>query len=546
MEDVVLGIHDGHDAGAALITDDAVYAVNEERLNRVKKYRGFPSLSVELVLRMARLEPDDVDHIAVAGIFRRRKRLLELERNLRRVFGQDFKRKVLYVEHHLAHAAAAYYTSGERDTVALTIDAAGDGLSSTVYICRDGEMIRTAQSTYIDSLGDFYASVTEMLGFRPMRHEGKVMSLAAYGRPVYDLSGIIELSGLSFVNRLGVTGTEATRRLAEMFGYTAGIARETVKALKKGNLSGKNQKKAADIAASLQTHVERLLDELGMKLKGHGLPLVYSGGVAQNVKANAVLRRIFPDLWVFPAMDDGGLAFGAAIFVKSQLERLYGSWKPGRIEHVYLGPEYSDGDIESTVRGMGIAYEELPKSDVPSFVADGLDEGRIVGLFQGRMEFGPRALGNRSILADPRDRRTVGRLNSMLRRDAFQPFAPSILEELAGRYLEDLNGEPNRFMTMSYLASDELREAAPAVIHVDGTTRPQSVPEGLNRTYRNVLEEFRRRTGVGAVLNTSFNMHGEPIVCSPGDAVRSALSAKLDVTVMGSFIVYTGEGWATR
>ncbi|WP_457753052.1 carbamoyltransferase N-terminal domain-containing protein, partial [Thermococcus sp.] len=188
---MILGIHDGHDAGAVLIKDKEIYAVNEERLNRIKHYRGFPELSITKVLEMGDVNPEDVKIIAVAGIFRKRSRLLELEKNLAKIFEKDFKRKVLYVEHHLAHAASAYLTSGWREALALSIDAAGDGLSSSIYICRDGEMIRITQSTYLDSLGDFYASVTELLGFKPMRHEGKVMSLAAYGKPSYDLSTII-------------------------------------------------------------------------------------------------------------------------------------------------------------------------------------------------------------------------------------------------------------------------------------------------------------------------------------------------------------------
>ncbi|ASJ09081.1 carbamoyl transferase [Thermococcus siculi] len=542
---MILGIHDGHDAGAALIDGGKIFAVNEERLNRVKKYRGFPELSVRKVLEMADVDPEDVEIIAVAGVFRKGKRLGELERDLRGIFGPEFKGKVLFVEHHLAHSASAYYTSGWRDAIALSIDAAGDGLSSSVYIARDGEMIRIAQSTYLDSLGDFYASVTELLGFKPMRHEGKVMSLAAYGRPKYDLSAIIELNGLSFDNHLGIIGVEATRKLAELFDYPLRHAREIALQMKRGKLDGTLQRKAIEIAASAQAHLERLIDELGLKLKGYGLPVAYAGGVAQNVKANAILRHVFGDdnLWVFPAMDDGGLALGAAIFAKAQMERLDGKWRPFRLEHVYLGPGYSKEEIEETLKVEGVEYEEI--GDVPGFVADALVEGKLVGLFQGRMEFGPRALGNRSILADPGDEGVRERLNVALKRDVFQPFAPSMLWEKAGDYLEDLNGRPNEFMTMSYTASEEFRAAAPAVVHVDGTTRPQAVREEANPTYYGVIKAFERKTGVGAVLNTSFNMHGEPIVCSPEDALRTFRKAGLDVLIVGGFVVYGPGATAT-
>lgn len=534
---MILGIHDGHDAGAVLIDGEKIFAVNEERLNRVKKYRGFPELSVGKVLEMANASPEDVEIIAVAGIFRKQSRLVELEENLKAIFGKDFKRKVLFVEHHLAHSASAYYTSGWRDAVALSIDAAGDGLSSSIYIARDGEMVRIAQSTYLDSLGDFYASVTELLGFKPMRHEGKVMSLAAYGRPGYDLSSIIELNGLSFDNHLKVVGVEATRKLAELFKYPLRHAKEIANQMKRGNLDGPLQRKAMEIAASAQTHLERLIEELGVELKGYSLPVAYAGGVAQNVKANAILRHIFGDdgLWVFPAMDDGGLAFGAAIFVKAQMERLDGKWRPFRLENVYFGPGYSSEEIESFLKEEGVIYDEV--SDVPGFVADALVEGKLVGLFQGRMEFGPRALGNRSILADPSDEGVKEKLNVALERDVFQPFAPSILWEKAGEYLEDLNGRPNEFMTMSYTASGEFREGAPAVVHVDGTTRPQAVRKEVNELYHSIITEFNKKAGVGAVLNTSFNMHGEPIVCSPADALESARKAGLDLLILAPFAI---------
>ncbi|ASJ00483.1 carbamoyltransferase family protein [Thermococcus gorgonarius] len=533
---MILGIHDGHDAGAVLIDGERIFAVNEERLNRIKKYRGFPELSVRKVLEMAKAKPEDVEIIAVAGIFRKLSRLKELEANLRAVFGPDFKRKVLFVEHHLAHSASAYYTSGWRNALAVSIDAAGDGLSSSVYIAREGEMIRIAQSTYVDSLGDFYASVTELLGFKPMRHEGKVMSLAAYGKPTYDLSSIIELNGLTFENHLGVVGVEATKRLAELFDYPLRHAKEIANQMKRGKLDGKLQRKAIEIASSAQAHLEKLVEELGLRLKNHALPVAYAGGVAQNVKANAILRHVLGDdnLWVFPAMDDGGLAFGAAVFVKAQMERLDGKWRPFKLEHVYLGPEYGPDYVEDFLRSEGVEYEEV---DVPSFVADVLVEGKLVGLFQGAMEFGPRALGNRSILADPRDDSVKERLNVTLKRDVFQPFAPSMLWEKADEYLADLNGTPNEFMTMSYTASGEFRKLAPAVVHVDGTTRPQAVREEVNKPYYSVIKEFHKKTGLGAVLNTSFNMHGEPIVCSPEDALRTFRKAGLDVLILERFAV---------
>lgn len=531
---IVLGVHDGHDAGAVLFKEKEIYAVNEERLNRIKKYRGFPELSIKKVLEMGEVNPEEVDIIAVAGLFRKRSRLLELERNLKSIFGKDFKKKVLFVEHHLAHASSAYLTSGWREALALSIDAAGDGLSSSIYVGREGEMIRIAQSTYLDSLGDFYASVTELLGFKPMRHEGKVMSLAAYGKPSYDLSNIIELSGLSFENKLKVVGIEATKKLAELFDYPLSRAREIAQQMKKGNLDGELQKKAIEIASSAQAYLEKIIEELGLKLRGYDLKLAYAGGVAQNVKANAVLRKYFPDLWVFPAMDDSGLAFGAGAFVKAQFERLDGKWKPFELEHVYLGPSYDESEIEELLRIEGVKFEH--REDVEEFVAEMLLEGKIIGFFQGRMEYGPRALGNRSILADPRNKEVVKKLNEALNRDVFQPFAPSMLEERIEDYLKD--PYPNKFMTMSYKATERMIREAPAVVHVDKTTRPQTLLKWDNPRYYTIIKRFEAESGVGMVLNTSFNMHGEPIVCSPADALRTFEKAKLDALILENFVVY--------
>ncbi|WP_457753637.1 carbamoyltransferase C-terminal domain-containing protein, partial [Thermococcus sp.] len=349
-----------------------------------------------------------------------------------------------------------------------------------------------------------------------------------------DLSTIIELNDLTFENHLKVVGIEATKKLAEFFNFPFERAKEVSANLKKGQLSGKLEQKAIEIAASAQRHLEKIVDELGLKLTKYGVPLAYAGGVAQNVKANMILRRHFPDLWVFPAMHDGGLAFGAAVYVKSQLERLDGRWRPSKLRHVYLGPSYSEGEIEDFLKKDRAEYEEI--NDVSKFVSDSLIDGKIVAFFQGKMEFGPRALGNRSILADPRNEGVKEKLNLALKRDVFQPFAPTILEEKIEDYLAD--PYPNKFMTMSYYATEEFAREAPAVVHVDGTTRPQTLERDDNPKYYDIIKLFEKQSGVGAVLNTSFNMHGEPIVCSPRDALNSFRKAKLDVLVLEKFAIY--------
>jgi len=507
----ILGIHDGHDAGAVLIDGKAVKAVSEERFTRVKLQRGFPLRSVEYLLH----GNAEVDYVAIAGLFRRKRRLENLDMHLSHLIGEDWRRRAIFVEHHVAHAASAYLTSGYGEAVVLSLDAAGDGLSSSLFVARGPEMVRVGSSTYIDSVGDFYASVTELLGFTPMKDEGKVMSLAAYGRPLYDLSAAMEVMYPSFRNRLGTVGREATEVLSRLLSFSA--EPQDVEAMKRGEVL----RRYADIAASAQRHLERMLEEYGLRLRNeYGLPLAYAGGVAQNVRANFVLLRTLGSLWVHPHMGDGGLAMGAALYLKASFDALDGKWRPWRMPHVYLGPD--PGDIQ---RG-----EEAD----PGMVAELLAEGEIVAVCRGPMEYGPRALGNRSILADPRAPDVVGRLNAMLDRDAFQPFAPSVLEGYGPSCFLDY--AENRFMTVSFPAGEEFAEAAPAVVHVDGTSRPQEV--GVeNPFFREVIRRFHRETGVPAVLNTSLNIHGEPIALSSRDALITARRAGIRHLVLNDRMV---------
>ena len=502
----ILGIHDGHDAGAVLIDGDSIKAVSEERFTRVKLQRGFPLRSVEWVLH----GNAEVDYVAIAGLFRRKRRLEDLDMYLSRLIGEDWRRHAIFVEHHVAHAASAYFTSGYREAAVLSLDAAGDGLSSSLFIARGPEMVRVGVSTYMDSVGDFYASVTELLGFTPMKDEGKVMSLAAYGKPVYDLGAAIEVAYPSFRNRLGVVGREATETLSRLLSFSA--RPEDVETIKRGEVL----QRYADIAASAQRHLEHMLEEYGVRLRDeYGLPLACAGGVAQNVRANFVLLRTLGSLWVHPHMGDGGLAIGAALYLKASFDALDGKWRPWRMPHAYFGPE----------PGETPGGEDAD----PGLVAELLADGEIVAVCRGPVEYGPRALGNRSILADPRDPDVVGKLNAMLERDAFQPFAPSVLEGYGSSCFVDY--AENRFMTVSFPAEEEFAIAAPAVVHVDGTSRPQEVG-GENPFFHEVIKRFHRETGIPAVLNTSLNIHGEPIVLSSRDAISTVKRAGIRYLVV--------------
>jgi len=539
--ETLLGVHDGHDAGAALINGDKIYAVNEERLNREKYYRGFPTRSVKEVIKLSELEAKEIDKVAVAGIYRKKKRFLSLKKNLREIFDDI---GLITVHHHDAHAAGAYFTSGWNKCVVLTIDAAGDGLSSAVYIGGNRNLRKIAESSYLDSLGDFYASITEMLGFVPMRHEGKIMALAAFynGEDYHDFDDCIEVNGLGFENHIEVTGSESVKKLSEKTGFPLNRKNECSNVLRSGKRDHELWDEATRIAASAQNNLEGLLDKLCKNIKGYdGIKgefkenICYSGGVAQNVKANKIVRDNFQNSYIFPHMGDGGLALGAALYVNSNLNetKMHWDWKKD-LSNVYLGPKFDFEQIESILsKNADLKWEKI--EDIPKRISKLLTDGKIVGLFQGKMEYGPRALGNRSIIADPSNLELKNELNQKLGREPFQPFSPTILEEYKDEYLE--NSCSNKFMTMSFDITERAEKDLGAAIHIDDTCRPQVLEKDDNETFYAIIERFEEKTGIGAVLNTSFNLHGDPIVCTPGEAINSFKKIGLDFLVCGDYIV---------
>lgn len=539
---MILGIHDGHDAGAALIDGKNIHAVNEERINREKYYRGFPELSIKEILEISDRKPKDIDYIAVSGNYRKRKKLLKLKKEIKNLIGTPTPR-IINVEHHLAHAASTYFTSGWKNCIVLTLDAAGDGLSSGLYIGKNGKLSKFGQSSYLDSLGDFYASITEMLGFKPMRHEGKIMALGAYGdrTDYYDFNDCIEVQDLSFNNNLEVTGSKSAQKISNKINFPINRRKETSNVLIKGKMGHQLAKKAIKIAASGQKHLEDLLDKLTQNIldteitNGYDDKIAVAGGVAQNFKGNKVFKTNFPDYWIFPHMGDGGLALGAALYVNSNINDKNISWDmKNDVRNVYLGSKFSDKEILETLDAEK-EIEYYKSSNLGGLVSDFLLDDEIVCLFQGRMEYGPRALGNRSILADPSALNNKERLNSSLGREPFQPFAPSILEEFADDYL--VNPDNNRLMTMSYKVTDKGEKDLAAAIHVDNSCRPQIVMEKENSDYFDLIKSFEEKSGVGAVLNTSFNMHGEPIVRTPKEALDSFKRSGLDALILENYVV---------
>ncbi|MFP3872055.1 MAG: carbamoyltransferase C-terminal domain-containing protein [Candidatus Natronoplasma sp.] len=538
----ILGIYDGHDAGAAIIKGENIYAVNEERLSREKYHRGFPELSIKKVLELSSTEPEELEKIAVAGIYRRKKRLLKLKDGLKDIFS-DLNGKLVTVHHHRAHAAGAYFTSGWKDCVVLTLDAAGDGLSSSIFLGENGELKKVAESSYLDSVGDFYASITEMLGFQPMRHEGKIMALAGYhnGETHHDFTGCIEIDGLSFKNHLEVTGAESVKRLSKKIDFPLNKKKECSKILRKGDEEHELWSSAVKAAGSAQDHLERVLREWCENLKKSEMidevlkeKICFSGGVAQNVKANRVLKEKFSDCWVFPHMGDGGLALGAALYLNSRLgeNKIFWDWKED-LKSVFLGPRYTSEEVKNECFSEREVWKK--PEDQEEEIADLLAKGTIVGLFQERMEYGPRALGHRSILMDPSSEDLKDRLNRKLGRGPFQPFSPTILEDHKEIYLKD--PDTNKFMTMSFEVTEKAKEDLVGAVHIDGTCRPQVIEKDDDEVFYNVIKRFEERTGIGAVLNTSFNLHGEPIVCSPGGALSSFRKIGLDALSIEDWLI---------
>ena len=558
----ILGIsHSGnHESSVALVRDgEVVFACAEERLSRLKHDYNFPSHGIERALGFASLEPRDIDHVAIgmgrpglAGLHNIRMLLtgqmaasytrwertaMGMIRELRGQWGYRTYRTrygaprggVHFVNHHLSHALSAFCLSGFEESALLVVDGRGSKEATTLWHARDGNVRLLEQFDFPNSLGVFYAGITEALGFRPMSDEWKVMGLAAYGEPTFDLSALIQVreegyrvEGRRFFGRddndnsalESVVGPR--RRSEEITQRDKNLARSAQDACERAMLA-------------LLKRVTRLT---GCR------KLCLAGGVALNCKANGELARsgMIDDIYVQPAAGDDGVAIGAAYGVYHDL----GQRLPRHvIGHTYLGTEYSDEEIERVLQLYKLPHHRLENASRTA--AELLAADQLVGWFQGRMEFGPRALGGRSILSDPRSERNRDRVNEAVKfREGWRPFAPSVLAEKGHLYFKDFRSSP--YMILSFWATDEARRRIPAVVHVDGSCRVQSVTRDTNARYYDMLSEFEKLTGVGVCMNTSFNLKGDPIVESPRDAVKTFYTSGLDALVIGGYLVTKRPG----
>jgi carbamoyltransferase len=559
----------GHDASAALLSDGKVIAcAAEERFTRVKYSLNLagntllPHNAVAYCLREAGISIRDVDVVAhycnfTPEVVARRCGLLKpfcsaddaarVESSYQQVFrnmmapdvvrGQFERmtgaapRTFLPVRHHDAHAASAYFPSGFDQALILTIDGTGELESSLLAVGRGKEITERGFSLLPTSLGALYLIITVYLGFKSLGDEYKVMGLASYGAPsrfrdVFEELVHLDDGGVYSTPELAAAGLKE-RLLAKL-----GPSRDS---------RAPFEARHADVAAALQEALHRaVLHTLRHARTETGIPrLCMAGGVALNCTLNGVIARsgLFDQIFVQPASSDEGCSAGAAFYASARAGKL-GDAEKLRWEHAYWGPAYTDSDMLTALEKRKAELQWERSGNIATTVAEKLAAGKVVGWFQGRMEFGPRALGNRSILADPRDAGMKDRINATVKkREPFRPFAPAVIEEDAHEYFDMTGLRSSPFMLFTVPVREEKKRVIPAVTHVDGTARIQTVSRKTNPRFADLLEEFRNRTGVPVLLNTSFNVKNEPIVCTPTDALRCFLSTDIDVVALGDFFV---------
>jgi carbamoyltransferase len=571
---LILGLNMFHaDASAAIVQDgEVVFAVAEERLNRIKHYAGFPALAVKACLDAVGAKITEVDHVAVgqdsdanltkkvqyaltnpAKIlnFIRLRQRKEAMRDVRLLLAKALEMdpnalrfQEHHLEHHIAHIASAYYCSPWERAAGFSYDGSGDFVSTMMARC-EGSEIEVLERVFLPhSLGSFYTMICEFIGYKKYGDEGKVMGLAPYGKPTYcdPVSKIVNLKNgvfqldLKYFKPLGSSQgmqiqSDGTVQLAPHF--SGQMERLFGKPCEPNS---EITQRDMDLAYAMQHCFEEVFFYLANSLhKQVSLEnLVMAGGCALNSVANGKLfdRTPFRHTWIQPAAGDEGLAIGAALHTCHSVLK-----QPRRfvMKHSYLGPEFSDARIEADLKKADLAYKRLEREPLLDAVAEQIAKGNVVGWFQGRMEWGPRALGNRSIVAHPGLPNMKDVLNARIKqREWFRPFAPSILAERQSEYFE--HDHPSPFMLHVYKIRQEKRAQLCAVNHVDDTGRLQTVSRDENPLYYDLICAFERRTGIPVILNTSFN-ENEPIVCLPEEAIDCFKRTRMDALAIGPFLV---------
>ena len=555
---ITLGINYSqmHDSSACIVRDgELLFAVAEERISRRKHDARFPENAIQACLDFAGVRAAQLDEVCfgwqTAGpVFRHdlkcyatRKMPLTYLDGLNstlhflsmwhqesgaKKFAQQFgptKAKMRFVDHHLAHAISAYAYSGFDEAAVVVMDGRGAWEATTIWHGRCGRLHNVLTIPFPDSMGYFYSEFTEFLGFHRNSDEWKVMGLAPYGQPGIDLSAFIDLHLLPYRVHSRQLAANGATPFASM---TARLGPARVP-------ESEIDDRCKNIAFAVQDVCETaMMNVVKLAIGKTGCRNVcLAGGVALNSKANGKILAsgLVDQFFVQPAASDDGVALGAALALYLDNN---GRVPIKAMRHGYWGPCFDDGAIESALKTYKLRYTRVP--DPASAAAELLANGKILGWFQGRMEFGPRALGNRSILADPRDPEMNDKVNNAVKfREWWRPFAPSFKKEAAGEYLESATDSP--FMIVTAQVRPEKRSVIPSVTHVDGSARPQTVEKEINPLYWRLINEFGKRTGVPVVMNTSFNLRGEAIVHTPTDAIRTFFSSGMDALVIGSFLV---------
>ena len=571
---IVLGIIDSKPSSAAILKDGQILsAIAEERLCRMKMASGMPRQAIRQVMIDSGITAKDIDIVAVAqkvsvfepepipwdGWFNEkhagkprpfeklsgtlapiagyvpfaqkahhqikdilsRKRLAQIPELLEKEYG--ITAPVKYYDHHYCHATSTYYTSNYDSALVVTLDGGGDGLSGSVYQGENGKLTRLSAVDSFNSLGNFYSYITHLCGFKAESHEGKITGLAALGKPAY----------------IDILREFVSYEEPGQIQYSVPMYHKS--ALKQIASRLPENFDKADLAASVQL----LLEEIGIQFIQYWLQktgirsIAVAGGVFSNVKFNQRVHEL-PEVdyfFVHPAMDDSGLAVGGAFAALAEDPGVDPAYLLQRLKNVYYGTSYTDDEIRKAIEEFG--FEATYETEITDAIAGLLAEGRVVARFTGRMEYGPRALGHRSILYQTTDPSINDWLNANLKRTEFMPFAPATLQEYADECFDGLDGarDSARYMTITFNCTERMRAQSPGVVHVDGTARPQVLDPDTAPDFYKIAVAYHKLTGIPSLINTSFNMHGEPIVCTPEDALRSFSQGNLDYLAIGNWLV---------
>lgn len=597
---LVLGVNFGHDSAASIIKDGKLlYSIEEEKLSRVKQDFGWPTMAIRKGFRQTGIAPADVDVVAVGGMIfsalgpgeiryrfnkRRSDKWIEYcDRSLayagirnhrftqknKTIFAEALREAGLvnahlkFYNHHLCHAAGAYYCAPFVPDVVITCDGHGDGESFNFYVHDSSRgLVALETNDFRVSVGAFYSVVTEMLGFRPTRHEGKITGLAAFGTmtPLVDrLSELFRWNGAGQLERYPFGDVKTLWKsfgLDKRFGLSQRINMFTSEAAVGVEYTQRYEILAArvrelctgyskeDIAYATQKVAERIVIEetrrvFAKHFGGKPQKVALAGGVFANVRINQLLYEIseVDEVFVQPAMGDSGLAIGAAILADIEFGKRNADTRYA-FRDTYHGPEFSvelHDFLEQVSRETVIERMENPAQRI----AELLKENVVIGFWHGRMEWGPRALGKRSMIINTFNREVNDSVNKRLNRTEFMPFAPSVIDYMAKTYMPAYDGEcpAAEYMTITYDVAPEYHKMLQAIVHVDGTARPHVVRREANPYYYDILDAFYKLTGCGAIVNTSFNVHEEPIVSTPASAYKALQEDRIDVLVMEEYLI---------